>query len=123
MGSLMAGWNSHVRHLQLERNRSLTKEEIARFWRSKKIKRKNFSFLKLRIDTQRKIKYVRDESELLPPSLLVREEEIVEPTLKKHGWWICSKCAFLNEPPYMSWETSYNYVAQFHIACKHIDEQ
>ncbi|KAF5759061.1 hypothetical protein HanXRQr2_Chr16g0736751 [Helianthus annuus] len=121
MGSLMAGWNSHVRHLQLERNRSLTKEEIARFWRSKKIKEEELFFLKASYRHSKEDK--RDESELLPPSLLVREEEIVEPTLKKHGWWICSKCAFLNEPPYMSWETSYNYVAQFHIARKHIDEQ
>ncbi|MFS7966432.1 hypothetical protein Hanom_Chr09g00773661 [Helianthus anomalus] len=103
MGSLMAGWNSHVRHLQSERNRSLTKEEIARFWRSKKIKEEELFFLKASYRHSKEDK--RDGSEPLPPSLLVREE-IVEPTLKKHGWWICSKCAFLNEPPKMSSETS-----------------
>ncbi|KAI3761210.1 hypothetical protein L1987_51622 [Smallanthus sonchifolius] len=88
MGSLMAGWRSHVHHLQSERNRSLTKEEITSFWRSK---RKNVSFLKLLIDSQRKTR------------------------------WISSKWAFLNEPPKWSWETSYKYVAQFHIARKHIE--
>ncbi|KAL8217662.1 hypothetical protein R6Q57_021035 [Mikania cordata] len=48
MGSLMAGWDSNVCHLgkSAERNRSLTKEEIASFWRLKKIQEEQLFFLK-----------------------------------------------------------------------------
>ncbi|KAI7731286.1 hypothetical protein M8C21_002562 [Ambrosia artemisiifolia] len=117
MGSLMAGWGSHVHDLQYERNKSLTKEEIASFWRSKKIKEEELFFLKAshRLSKEDKID-VDDGNEPL-----VKEEDSMEPLLKKHGWWISSKWAFLNEPPNMSWKTPSNYVAQFHIARKHID--
>ncbi|XP_022016355.1 uncharacterized protein LOC110915914 [Helianthus annuus] len=115
MGSLMAGWGSHVHDLQYERNRSLTKEEIASFWRLKKMEEEELFFLKASHRLSKE-----DKSEPLSPSL-VKEEDSMEPLLKKHGWWISSKWAFLNEPPNMSWKATSNYVAQFHIATKHID--
>ncbi|KAJ0436637.1 hypothetical protein HanRHA438_Chr16g0739821 [Helianthus annuus] len=115
MGSLMAGWGSHVHDLQYERNRSLTKEEIASFWRLKKMEEEELFFLKASHRLSKE-----DKSEPFSTSL-VKEEDSMEPLLKKHGWWISSKWAFLNEPPNMSWKGSSSYVAQFHIATKHID--
>ncbi|KAI3777446.1 hypothetical protein L1987_47246 [Smallanthus sonchifolius] len=82
MGSLMAGWRSHVHHLQSERNRSLTKEEIASFWRSKKIEEEERFFLKASYKLSKEDKRDVDD--------VVREEESMEPLLKKHGWWISS---------------------------------
>ncbi|KAJ0819546.1 hypothetical protein HanPSC8_Chr16g0697361 [Helianthus annuus] len=121
MGSLMAGWNSHARHLQYDRNRSMTKEEIASFQRSKKMEEEEERFFlksSYRLSKEDKRDEQHEGSEFIRP----REEDSTEPLLKKHGWWICSKWAFLNEQPMMSWETSYSYVAQFHIARKHNDE-
>nr|XP_043618356.1 uncharacterized protein LOC122590091 [Erigeron canadensis] len=125
MGSLMPGWSSPVHSLESERNnRSLTKEEIAEFWRLKKMEEEELFFLKASYRLSKEDqKVVFDGSELIPhPSLNdVQEEHSTEPLLKKHGWWISSKWAFLNEPPKRSCEASYSYVAQFHIARKHID--
>ncbi|KAD1469147.1 hypothetical protein R6Q59_029099 [Mikania micrantha] len=124
MGSLMAGWDSNVCHLgkSAERNRSLTKEEIASFWRLKKIEEEQLFFLKASYRLSKEDKRDVDEGiEPLHPSLLTSEEDSMEPLLIKHGWWISSKWAFLNEPPKRSWDTSNNYVAQFHIARKHIE--
>ncbi|PWA78297.1 hypothetical protein CTI12_AA216390 [Artemisia annua] len=92
MGSLMSGWKSPAHDLKYERNRSLTKEEIDAFWRLKKIEEEELFFLKA--------------------SYRLSKEDKV---------WISSKWAFLNEPPKKSSESSYNYVAQFHVACKHLN--
>nr|GEU34821.1 hypothetical protein [Tanacetum cinerariifolium] len=122
MGSLMSGWKSPAYDLKYERNKSLTKEEIDAFWRLKKIEEEELFFLKAsyRLSKEDK-KVICDESDTLAQRLVVKEEENMEPLLKKHGWWISSKWAFLNEPPKSSSQASYNYVAQFHVACKHID--
>ncbi|XP_076883293.1 uncharacterized protein LOC143532019 [Bidens hawaiensis] len=120
MGSLMAGWGSHACHLQSDRNWSLTKEEIASFWRLKKMEEEELFFLKASYRFSKEDKRdVDDGSDPLP--LVIREEDSMEPLLKKHGWWISGRWAFLNEPPNKSWKSSYNYVAQFHIASQHID--
>ncbi|CAH1422265.1 unnamed protein product [Lactuca virosa] len=123
MGSLMAGWDSPLRDLESARNRSLTKEDISAFWRLKKMEEEELFFLKAsyRLSKEDNKKVVSQGSEPHPLSLDVNEEESMEPLLKKHGWWISSKWAFLNEPPKISWKASYNYVAQFHVARKHID--
>ncbi|XP_071712606.1 uncharacterized protein [Rutidosis leptorrhynchoides] len=116
----MAGWDSPISDHKSGRNKSLTKEEIANFWRLKKIEEEELFFLKASYRHSKKDKTtVYDGSETLPLSL--QEEENTEPLIKKHGWWISSKWAFLNEPPKSSWKGSYNYVAQFHIAHKQID--
>ncbi|KAI3777447.1 hypothetical protein L1987_47247 [Smallanthus sonchifolius] len=117
MGSLMSGWGSRVPRLQ-----SGIFSAISSFL--------NLSTSLTRSPSQTQARLMIDcvlvsltgfcfQKGIDRP--LVKEEESAEPPLKKHGWWICSKWAFLNEPPKRSWETSYNYVAQFHIARKHID--
>ncbi|KVI06551.1 hypothetical protein Ccrd_015103 [Cynara cardunculus var. scolymus] len=85
MGSLMAGWDSPIHGFKAERNRSLTKEEIAAFWRLKKIEEEELFFLKAsyRLSKEDK-KVVYDDSEPHRPSLIA-EEERMEPLLKKHG--------------------------------------
>ncbi|KAJ9567486.1 hypothetical protein OSB04_003452 [Centaurea solstitialis] len=112
---------SHVASHMATRNKSLTKEEIAIFWRLKKMEEEELFFLKAssRLSKEDK-KVVYDGSDPHPPSLIA-EEEGMEPLLKKHGWWISSSWAFLNEPPNISSKASYNYVAQFHVAQKHIN--
>ncbi|KAL4584299.1 hypothetical protein LXL04_008895 [Taraxacum kok-saghyz] len=121
MGSLMSGWDSPLRDFETARNRSLTKEEISAFWRLKKMEEEELFFLKAsyRLSKDDK-KIMYDGSGLLPVSLVAKEEENMEPLLKKHGWWISSKWAFLNEPPKVRKEASYNYIAQFQVARKHI---
>ncbi|KAI3521971.1 hypothetical protein L1887_11448 [Cichorium endivia] len=123
MGSLMSGWDSPLRDLESAKNRSLTKEEISAFWRLKKMEEEELFFLKASYRLSKEDKeVVYHGCENLPPSLVAKEKESMEPLLKKHGWWISSKWAFLNEPPKVPMEASYSYVAQFHIARKHIDD-
>ncbi|KAK9048249.1 hypothetical protein SSX86_032788 [Deinandra increscens subsp. villosa] len=143
MGSLMAGWDSHVpdpRSVQLERNRSMTKEEITSYWRSKKnveeeqevhnhVLTKTYTFS----DGDQKLgseKIYRRSSSL--PSTKeecikeikedVDEEEKEEKLFKKYDWWTNSRWAFLNEPPVIASETPSRYASQFHVARKHIDD-
>ncbi|KAK1411156.1 hypothetical protein QVD17_37701 [Tagetes erecta] len=44
------------------------------------------------------------------------KEENREKLFKKHGWWINSRWAFLNEPPVIASETPSRYASQFHVA-------
>ncbi|KAI5656076.1 hypothetical protein M9H77_24869 [Catharanthus roseus] len=66
MGSLMAGWDSHVEDpklVKLKRNSSsLTKEEIEAFWRSRKLKEEE---------------HLRDISALSPRTQLVTSKKNV----------------------------------------------
>ncbi|XP_058780737.1 uncharacterized protein LOC131654825 [Vicia villosa] len=118
MGSLMAGWDSNSSPSSLERNRSLTNEEIDAFWKSKK-------------DTEEEhIKAISNLSKTIQPGkyedsvpLALRMKETLgkdvninlEHLITKNGWWTKSNWAFLNEPPVM--ETSTNkYASQFHVA-------
>lgn len=137
MGSLMAGWNSPVEDpklVKLRRNSSsLTKEEIEAFWRSKKQTEeehlREISALsprtQMHVFEEAKQRFQRSGS--LPLADTKEEEEggqevvgmesAAESFIKKHGWWISSDWAFLNEPPVIAAEgPKYKYAAQFHIA-------
>ncbi|XP_076922386.1 uncharacterized protein LOC143584156 isoform X2 [Bidens hawaiensis] len=132
MGSLMAGWDSHVpdpKSVHLERNKSMTKEEIATYWRSKKNVNEEHGVLKKTYTF-----YERNGSEKIyrrSTSLPITKEDPIiesqedddddddekrEKLFKKHGWWINSRWAFLNEPPVISTETPSRYASQFHVA-------
>ncbi|KAF5806720.1 hypothetical protein HanRHA438_Chr05g0233911 [Helianthus annuus] len=136
MGSLMAGWDSHVpdpKSVQLERNRSMTKEEIATFWKSKNnvkeeqehggVLKKACTFSEANQKNGSEKIYRRSNS--LP---IIKEDSIIETQeeedeeeeelFKKHGWWINSRWAFLNEPPVIASETPSRYAAQFHVATR-----
>ncbi|KAG6406435.1 hypothetical protein SASPL_134037 [Salvia splendens] len=118
MGSLMAGWGSNVKDpkaVSLTRNKSLTKDEIDAFWKSKKLKEEE---------------HLRDISLLSPRTQKMIFEEAVDRCegangeeaeknllLQKNGWWISSNWAFLNEPPVIRQEgIGQKYVSQFHVA-------
>ncbi|KAK8623329.1 hypothetical protein V6N13_118216 [Hibiscus sabdariffa] len=132
MGSLMAGWDSHVSDptsVILKRNKSLTKEEIEAYWKSKK--KTEEEHLKAiygspdstnHQETPLKEygkKYVRSSSMPLPNTnqgFLDMDSEInMENIIKKNGWWTRSSWAFLNEPPVLDRPTS-SYRPQFHVA-------
>ncbi|CAN4077103.1 unnamed protein product [Withania somnifera] len=107
MGSLMAGWDCNIPDPQVvkyKRNKSLTKEEIKAFWRSKEHKEANHEPLS-------------DSSMLSPASCQIQanEDESTKTTyeasssdeeklIKKHGWWVSSSLAHLNERPVLASE-------------------
>ncbi|GMI90662.1 RGA Target 1 [Hibiscus trionum] len=106
MGSLMAGWDSHVsesdpKSVLRERNRSLTKEEVEAFWKSQK---------------QTEEEHVEDTLSNPKQGFLDMDAETnLENITKKNGWWRRSNWAFLNEPPVLDRPTS-SYKPQFHVA-------
>ncbi|CAI8599998.1 unnamed protein product [Vicia faba] len=118
MGSLMAGWDSNSSSSSLERNRSLTKEEIDAFWKSKKDTEEEH--LKAISNLSKTIQPGKYE-ETVPFALRMKEtlgRDVninLEQLITKNGWWTKSNWAFLNEPPVM--ETASNkYASQFHVA-------
>ncbi|KAI3460331.1 hypothetical protein Pfo_016994 [Paulownia fortunei] len=133
MGSLMAGWDSPVPDpnlVKFRRNKSLTKEEIEAFWKSKKKKEeehlKDISLLsprsqktifeeaaERRNQTASTESLSKTENELLD----MESETSLEKIIQKNGWWISSNWAFLNEPPVIGQEgTAQRYASQFHVA-------
>ncbi|XVF36085.1 hypothetical protein REPUB_Repub19eG0027900 [Reevesia pubescens] len=133
MGSLMAGWDSPVSDptsVIRKRNRSLTKEEIEAYWRSKKkIEEEHLKAIFSPSDSRSKLetpifedyerKYMRSSSMPLPNTkqgfLDIDTETSLENVIKKNGWWTRSNWAFLNEPPVLDRPTN-SYKPQFHIA-------
>ncbi|OMO75102.1 hypothetical protein COLO4_26289 [Corchorus olitorius] len=133
MGSLMAGWDSPVESDPIsvirKRNRSLTKEEIEAYWKSKKqteeehlkaISSPSSDHSSNQLETlfeEQGMKYTRSSS--LPNTkqgfLDMDSETNLENIIKKNGWWTRSNWAFLNEPPVLERPTN-SYKAQFHIA-------
>ncbi|KAL0391965.1 UNVERIFIED_CONTAM: hypothetical protein Sradi_2419300 [Sesamum radiatum] len=117
MGSLMAGWDSPVPHPNLEkyrRSKSLTKEEIEAFWKSKKLKEeehlRDISLLSPRTQTS-----IFEEGATTPTTDTERNKSL-EKLIQKNGWWISSNWAFLNEPPVIATEgTRHKYASQFHV--------
>ncbi|MED6118409.1 hypothetical protein PIB30_002115 [Stylosanthes scabra] len=107
MGSLMAGWDSPTLDPKSEtrkRNKSLTKEEISAYWRTKK----------------------KIEQEHLTSVLSVKKamdkDDVTTLDLEHHinkndcDWWTKSSWAFLNEPPEMEPASKNKYASQFHVA-------
>ncbi|XP_027355948.1 uncharacterized protein LOC113865531 [Abrus precatorius] len=129
MGSLMAGWDSIAldpESATLERNRSLTKEEIDAYWRTRKnIEEEHLRAISNLSDTIQAKKYEEsDRFHKSSPMPLARIKESLgmdvdtkslEQLIKKNGWWTKSSWAFLNEPPVIE-AASNNYVSQFHVA-------
>ncbi|XP_022772155.1 uncharacterized protein LOC111314807 [Durio zibethinus] len=132
MGSLMAGWDSPVSDpaaVIRNRNRSLTKEEIEAYWRSKKkTEEEHLKAICSPSDSCSKLdtpfaeygrQYMRSSSMPLPNTkqgfLEMNEETSLENITKKNGWWTRSNWAFLNEPPVADRLTN-SYKPQFHIA-------
>ncbi|PWA45858.1 hypothetical protein CTI12_AA500230 [Artemisia annua] len=135
MGSLMAGWDSHVhdaKSINLERNKSMTRDEIETYWRSKKnidvvhdVLKPCHTFSKGDQKFETEKSYTRSnsfpitkESSILEDS----ENDDKEEFFKKRGWWINSRWAFLNEPPVIASETPSRYASQFHVATKHLGD-
>ncbi|EOY14796.1 DNA polymerase epsilon catalytic subunit A, putative [Theobroma cacao] len=132
MGSLMSGWDSPVsdpKSVIRKRNRSLTKEEIDAYWRSKKkteeehlkaISSASDSCSQLEIPFEKYGRqYMRSSSMPLPNTkqsfLDTDTETSLENIIKKNGWWTRSNWAFLNEPPVLERPTN-SYTSQYHIA-------
>ncbi|XAR61748.1 hypothetical protein NMG60_11016255 [Bertholletia excelsa] len=134
MGSLMAGWDSPVpdpRTVKFQRNKSLTKDEIEAYWRSKK--KAEEEHLKAITDiltksSSQEAMFKEPETKLQrsnthPPSNTketLRLELDTEASLEKlikNGWWTRSNSAFLNEPPVIQSDgPAYKYASQFHVA-------
>ncbi|WVZ19771.1 hypothetical protein V8G54_007093 [Vigna mungo] len=112
MGSLMAGWDSPTldpESATIERNRSLTKEEINAFWNAKK---------------ETELEHLRAISKLSQTiqahsqkslGMISVDENSLEQLMNKNCWWTKSRWAFLNEPPLME-ASSNKYVSQFDVA-------
>ena len=134
MGSLMAGWDSnHVdpKSATLKRNRSLTKDEINAFWKSKKkIEEEHLTAIStspytVQIEQVRKNNAESEkkfQKSVSMPVTRVREnlnkdlfDTSLEQLIEKNGWWTRSSWAFLNEPP-VNEAASYKYTSQFHVA-------
>lgn len=126
MGSLMAGWDSPVsdpQAMKYRKNKSLTKEEIEAYWRSKKQieeeHQRYISMLSPQSQNQANIAFeeaVKAEEERLNSSDLSSDESL-DQLIKKNGWWISSNWAHLNEPPVKVPEgAASKYVSQFHVA-------
>ncbi|KAE8731366.1 RER1B family protein [Hibiscus syriacus] len=130
MGSLMAGWDSPVSDPTsaiLKRNKSLTKEEIEAYWKSKKkTEEEHLKAIYGSPDSCNQQesplmeygkKYMKSSSMPLPHKNQgpLDTEISLENIIKKNGWWTRSTWAFLNEPPVLDRPTS-SYKPQFHIA-------
>ncbi|XP_020231443.1 uncharacterized protein LOC109811997 [Cajanus cajan] len=129
MGSLMAGWYStHMdpKSATLKRNRSLTKDEIDAYWKSKKkIEEEHLKAISSLSDTIQVSKYTEPEKKLQKsmtmPVTRTRDhvsmdiDTSLEQLIKKNGWWTKSSWAFLNEPPVIE-AASNKYTSQFHVA-------
>lgn len=125
----MAGWDSPAtdpQEVSHRRNKSLTKEEIEAFWKTKKQVHEEHLRAILRpyeSYEEKKMEYGGNlqRSASMPPSntkkglLSDMESETKLEKPKKNAWWRRSNWAFLNEPP--ETEGSGNsYVSQFHVA-------
>ncbi|KAG5109826.1 hypothetical protein JHK82_039049 [Glycine max] len=128
MGSLMAGWDStHIdpQSATLKRNRSLTKDEIDAYWKSKKkIEEEHLRAISNLSETIQASKSTEPEKKLQKsmtmPVTRARDylnmgiDTSLEHLIKKNGWWTKSSWAFLNEPP-VTEAVSNKYKSQFHV--------
>ncbi|GAB4852067.1 hypothetical protein Ancab_016258 [Ancistrocladus abbreviatus] len=146
MGSLMAGWDSHVQDpkaLKYMRNKSLTKEEIEAYWKSKKkteeehlkaisstttsVSNTTNSTAEVRIiaeeSADKQLGYRRTNSlpvvNISKGHLEKESDADLEKLLKKNCWWTSSNWAFLNEPPVIATAgdgRGYKYASQHQVA-------
>ncbi|KAK4351959.1 hypothetical protein RND71_027477 [Anisodus tanguticus] len=109
MGSLMAGWDSPVsdpQAMKCRKNKSLTKEEIEAYWRSKKqIEEEHQRYISMLSPQSQKKKAnmvfeeaAKKEQERLNSAELsdLESEESLDQLIKKNGWWTSSNWAHLN---------------------------
>ncbi|XP_060961624.1 uncharacterized protein LOC115700952 [Cannabis sativa] len=136
MGSLMSGWDSPIfasksGNNNYKRNKSLTKEEIEAYWRSKqKTVEEHLQHITSLSDTKQDQeisriddeemnycgeRYERSRSLALEDRKESADETSIENLIKKNGWWTKSNWAFLNETPACE-AASNTYVSQSHIA-------
>ncbi|KAL9312936.1 hypothetical protein ACSQ67_018388 [Phaseolus vulgaris] len=129
MGSLMAGWDSPTldpESASIKRNRSLTKEQINAYWRTKeKTESEHIQAIPKLSETIQTPKL--EDSENCGVSITVGlnrkkepldmdvDENSLKKFVKKNCWWTKSSWAFLNEPPVIE-ASSNNYGSQFHVA-------
>lgn len=122
MGSLMAGWStspSRSADAMKRSSSSLTKEEVERFWRSKKL------LVQEHLDEAHKdaavsprMRIARQMTEDMDAQQKLNEAEGVSlslPDISSRAWWTKSKWAFLNDPPTIEVKQT-KYVAQFDVA-------
>ncbi|KAK7383023.1 hypothetical protein VNO78_28688 [Psophocarpus tetragonolobus] len=129
MGSLMAGWDStHMdpKSATLKRNRSLTKDEIDSYWKSKKkIEEEHLRAISNSSETLQAKKNTEPEKKLQKSITMpvTRGQDYsnkdidtsLEQLIKKNGWWRKSSWAFLNEPP-VNESASNKYASQYDVA-------
>lgn len=131
MGSLMAGWDSPMldaKQVRLHLNNSMTKEEIANYWREKRIIEeehllsafKSAARIKARIFTAEDYKRFEDSlAEDEKTQMKSTGETDEEKRIGIKDWWTKSNYAYLNQPPLTTVEPAKpkcKYTAQFDIA-------
>jgi aspartate oxidase len=111
MGSLMAGWKGENQLKREGRQRSLTKDEIDNFWKSKNKERdEHASHLEELMKEQASVIREAALSELPAEA----RENMSESDKQEHvkDWWRRSQMAYLNEVP-APYKRGGNYKAQF----------
>ncbi|PKA56724.1 hypothetical protein AXF42_Ash012854 [Apostasia shenzhenica] len=133
MGSLMAGWDAPSKDPKsdkFQRNRSLTKEEIEAYWKSKKRAEEEHLRAISGDQNENQENLHRGTADRMQRSVSLplanRKESSMnlnDSKLDEHDirmsrcWWTRSNWAFLNEPPVKEMEgPSYKYAAQYHVA-------
>ncbi|KAF3330828.1 hypothetical protein FCM35_KLT04182 [Carex littledalei] len=145
MGSLIAGWDSPIMDAhtaRVQRNKSLTNEEINSFWRSKSPRENNergmnFSPYGSPVDSPQFLNdnerrraatpFSRSQNDVwsivhphsVPnsPRTYKSTDEIAHKSNMSGDWWTRSNSAFLNEAPLDEMHgVAPNYTAQFNVA-------
>ncbi|XP_020251516.1 uncharacterized protein LOC109828931 isoform X1 [Asparagus officinalis] len=123
MGSLMAGWDSSFQdpeQVTYQRNKSLTKDEIAAYWKSmNKPEENNENQENMHGGSTQELKrsHSLPLTDKMKASLIPGSKDDGDEKLSRiNCWWTRSKWAFLNEPPVMATEGTQKYAAQFHVA-------
>ncbi|KAJ6810209.1 uncharacterized protein M6B38_158315 [Iris pallida] len=131
MGSLMAGWHSTEKDqktLMYLRNKSLTREEIDAYWKSRKTTVEELSptpgnenqenmhkaAATVSKNTQRSSSFPLGDRKDSLNSGGSKKEDMLSST--KTCWWTRSNLAFLNEPPVIATDGPHKYASQYTVA-------